>query len=248
MDGVTQIRGPSDQRNPVTAAASGRGERLNPPPTNRAYWHLVGLRTAFETVISRYVVEPSCQRLIDFGCGNMPYRPLFEPFVEEYIGCDLPGNELAERIMKAPNCLPIAANEADAVLSSQVLEHVSEPAEYLTEAYRVLRDNGLLILSTHGLWRYHPDPFDFWRWTCSGLRKQIESVGFTICEFTGLMGPEATALQLYQDAVLPRIPRWWRKAFTWRMQQRIRHADRRCSDNARNRDACVYMVVARKEA
>ena len=44
------------------------------------------------------------------------------------------------------------------------------PARYLAECFRVLRPGGRLLLSTHGMFVYHPDPDDYWRWTCAGLR------------------------------------------------------------------------------
>src|SRR5690606_40957980 len=129
---------------------------------------------------------------------------------------------------------------------NQVLEHVPDLPRYLMEANRVLKPDGKLILTTHGVWKYHPDPGDYWRWTSAGMRLQITQFGFEIDEFKGLLGPEATAIQLWQDAVLPRIHPRLRNLFSLYCQRRIRKADLRCSDQLRNRDACVYIVVATK--
>ncbi len=203
------------------------------------------MRVEFESIVRDFCHAESL-RLVDFGCGNMPYRPLFESSVAEYIGCDLVGNEMADRIMEAPNLLPLESECADLVLSSQVLEHVSCPQKYLAEACRVLSPGGTLVLSTHGVWRYHPDPCDFWRWTCTGLQREIENAGFGIVRFRGILGPEATALQLWQDAVLTRVPKVFRKVFTRYVQWRIRRADMRCPDSSRDRDACTWIVVATK--
>jgi len=242
---ATGVTDPPAPKPLQTQSAAGRGERLFPPRSSRVHWILTQLRIELES-ISREFGTSSALRLVDFGCGNMPYRPLFEGCFAEYIGCDLVGNEMADRVMEAPNRLPVDPESADVVLSSQVLEHVSYPDEYLAEACRVLASGGTLILSTHGVWRYHPDPCDFWRWTCQGLQRQIESAGFNIVRFRGVLGPEATALQLWQDAVLGRVPRLFRKCFTAYMQWRIRRADERCPASSRNSDACVWVVVARK--
>jgi len=235
---------PSESLLPVTQSAAGRGDRLNPWRGSRLYWHLTTLKREFEIVISEYLANMDIQTLLDYGCGNMPYRPLFSPHVSSYIGCDLPGNELADSIMRGPNQLQQKSKSVDVVLSSQVLEHVEDPISYLQEARRVLQDNGIIILSTHGVWRYHPDPCDFWRWTSEGLRKIVESGGFTILRFRGLMGPEATALQLLQDAKVMRIPACFRNLFTRYMQWKIRRADLKCPDAVRDREACVFSVVA----
>lgn len=227
-------------------SASARGDRLWPPRFSRVFWQLTALRMEIESVIADYIDDMQPCRLVDFDCGNMPYRPLFAPYVQEYIGCDLPGNDLAEKTIDSAGVLPLQDRSADVVLSTQVMEHIESPAHYLQEASRVLREDGLLVLSTHGVWRYHPDPCDYWRWTSDGLRKQLESAGFILLRMRGVMGPEATALQIWQDAVLPRVPWRMRTFFTRWMQWRIERADRKCSSEQRNRDACVYVAIARK--
>lgn len=229
-----------------TCSAATRGERLYPSRSSRGYWHLSQLRQAYENVIVQHRQLISDAVLVDYGCGNMPYRPLFEGMLAEYIGCDLAGNELASQILLADGRLPLDDASADIVLSSQVLEHVVDPNLYLSEALRVLRPDGLLILSTHGVWRYHPDPTDLWRWTCDGLRKEIEQCGFRVEQLRGVMGPEATALQIWQDAVAPRV-HWRLKNLFYRyVQWRMQLADKRCTQECRDRDACVFVVVARK--
>jgi SAM-dependent methyltransferase len=221
-----------------------RGDRLRPERSNRLFWHLQTLRCAVESVIQQFVEGKGLERLLDFGCGNMPYRPLFAPYVGDYIGCDLADNQLADLEVGDDGKPCLVSCSVDVVLSSQVLEHVPEPEGYLHECHRVLRPNGLLILSTHGVWKYHPDPQDFWRWTSAGLRRIIEATGFQIVHFEGIMGPAATALQLWQDSVLPRVPRILRSAFVRFVQARIQRADVRCPDEVRQRDAGTYLVVA----
>ena len=202
------------------------------------------MRRAYERAITSSLSDSATGVLVDYGCGNMPYRSLFN--AASYLGADFPGNELADIMVNDDGSLPIADNYASVVVSSQVLEHVADVPKYLKESYRVLAQNGLLFLSTHGMWRYHPDPGDYWRWTCDGLQRQISSAGFEIMSFQGVMGPESTALQLYQDSVSARIPKILRSCYHRYMQRRIQRADQRCSDEQRDRDACVYLVVARK--
>ncbi len=231
-----------------TACAASRGERLHPPRSSRVYWILTTIRIEMESLIERFLTGVPESRLLDFGCGNMPYRPLFEPYVNEYIGFDLPGNEAAECVLEKPDSLPEADGSASIILSSSVLEHVVDPARYLAECRRVLVNDGLLILTTHGVWRYHPDPLDLWRWTSEGLKHVIEGSGFSVLHFRGILGPAATGLQLWQDATLPRLPGRVRPLFARIMQGWIRRADRKCSLDGRDADASVYVVVARKAA
>ncbi len=227
------------------------GDRLYPWKGSRLYWQLTSLRREYENLIAEYFVGKRYGALVDFGCGSMPYRPLFAPYVSQYLGCDLPGNEIADLVIERPNEIPLPDAAAAIVLSSQVLEHVSDPAVYLREAHRVLQEDGILVLSTHGVWKYHPQPCDFWRWTCDGLKLQVRGQGFDILRFKGVMGPKAAALQLLQllqDATLQRVPEALRHLYCRYMQWRMRCADHRCTENSRNKDAAVYVLLAKKRA
>jgi SAM-dependent methyltransferase len=226
-----------------TRSALTRGDRLHPDRSSRNYWLLVQLRDGYTRLIKKHLGESAIGRVIDYGCGNMPYRSLFN--AAEYLGADFPGNELAEISLGADGRIAVESGTSDVVVSSQVLEHVADVPGYLAEAKRVLKGDGILFLSTHGVWKYHPDPGDYWRWTCDGLVRTIAAAGFDVIEMQGILGPEATALQLWLDAVNERIPKGLRKSFYRYMQWRIRRADQRCNETQRNRDACVYVLVAR---
>ena len=146
--------------------------------------------------------------IVDFGCGDAPYKPLFDARGLNYVGCDLPGSGAAV-IFEAGAALPRASGSADGVVSFQVLEHVWDLAAYLQEAHRVLKDDGVLLLSTHGVWPYHPHPTDFRRWTRTGLVCEIETYGFEVQENHPLVGPLAWTM-LFQSmalgAVLGKLP------------------------------------------
>jgi len=202
------------------------------------------------TIAEKYLTKGSGFILVDYGCGTMPYRPIFEPYVAQYIGVDLPGNEHADFYTEPSGKVRLPNGFADVILSTQVLEHVEQPMEYLRECYQLLKPGGLLILSTHGYWMYHPDPRDLWRWTSDGLKQILQKAGFQIVEFQGLMGLAATGLQLLQDGLMPKVPRFVRSGFAFLMQRLIIIIDKLsdASDKSgRDKDACIFIVVAKKE-
>ncbi|GAA4784219.1 hypothetical protein GCM10023231_09870 [Olivibacter ginsenosidimutans] len=108
--------------------------------------------------------------LVDFGCGDMPYYEVIKPLVREYVGVDLKMNPLAHHHIDFDSKTSLPSEFTDIILSNQVLEHVDSPEGYLDEAWRLLKPEGTLILSTHGYWYYHPTPNDYWRWTSAGLQ------------------------------------------------------------------------------
>jgi SAM-dependent methyltransferase len=184
-------------------------------------------------------------RVLDFGCGEMPYRDLFGPQVE-YVGADLPGNPSAEVEVSDSGHLCVPDQSFDVVVSTQVLEHVRSPSTYLEECFRVLRPGGRLLLSTHGTMILHPDPIDFWRWTSDGLRYQVELAGLRVVAFAGVMGLAATGLQLFQDATHARLPACLQAPYALVMQALVALCDRLDSDRSRAYNALVYTIVAER--
>lgn len=125
--------------------------------------------------------------VLDVGCGTMPYRSMFTARGARYTGADIDGTP--DILIGPDGALPLADDSVDFVVSFQVLEHVRNVPAYLSTVRRVLRKDGRMFISTHGVWPYHPHPTDFWRWTRDGLRVQLEDAGFHIHKMTALCGP-----------------------------------------------------------
>lgn len=189
---------------------------------------------------------PAGGRLLDYGCADVLYRHFF-PADVDFVPANLPGNPRAALELRQDATVPADDGSFDAVLSTQVLEHVEDPALYLAECHRVLRSAGRrLLLSTHGLFVYHPDPDDHWRWTPAGLRRQVTAAGFEIERSEGIIGLGATGLQLFQDAFYWELPRALRVAFALVVQTAIALVDRIDRQRPRHYDAQVFALVARK--
>jgi SAM-dependent methyltransferase len=211
------------------------------------YYYLRQLRQAIEDVIAKFVA-PSPVKLVlaDYGCGNKPYESLIAPFVDKYIGIDLPANQIADIHITPEGTIALPEGNLDVVLSTQALEHVVNPLFYLSEARRVLKDDGMLILSTHGYWMFHPDPTDFWRWTSTGLQKIVTDSGFEVIYFKGIIGRAAMGIQLFQDAFTFRVPKPLRPVLALILQPLIYVFDKTTRQRFKDRDACTFILVARK--
>jgi SAM-dependent methyltransferase len=189
---------------------------------------------------------PAHGRVLDYGCAELPYRYLFDPSVE-YVGADLPGNPDASLELRANGSVPVADATFDAVVSTQVLEHVGDPGLYLSECYRVLRPGGRLLLTTHGVFFYHPDPVDYWRWTSAGLQRIVEQAGFEVITLEGIVGLMATGIHLVNDAVYSTMPPPVRTPISLVLQFLMRVVDRVFDSNeGRRQNALVFGLVARK--
>lgn len=69
--------------------------------------------------------------------------------------------------------LPFPAECFDAIVCSEVLEHVAGPQAMLRELYRALKPGGRLLLSTPFMYPVHGDPYDYQRLTATRLRQLL---------------------------------------------------------------------------
>jgi SAM-dependent methyltransferase len=86
----------------------------------------------------------------------------------EYVGCDIRPGPGVDRIENAQQ-LTFSDSSVGAVILLETLEHLPRPKHAVMEARRVLRDDGLLLLSVPFSYRLHGFPTDYWRFTASGI-------------------------------------------------------------------------------
>jgi len=103
-----------------------------------------------------------------------------------YVGLDV-DNPFTRKVAAADvfydgGGFPLPDESFDAVLCSQVLEHVFMPDKFLGEIHRVLRPGGRLLLAVPFMWDEHEQPHDFGRYSSFGLRALLERDGFEVIE------------------------------------------------------------------
>lgn len=122
--------------------------------------------------------------ILDFGCGSKPYEALFTNSTQ-YIGVDIQASGHDHETSKIDffydgKRLPFEDSQFDAVVSFEVFEHVFNFEDVLSEIRRVLKPNGLLLISVPFAWAEHEIPYDFARYTSFGLKHILEDKGFEI--------------------------------------------------------------------
>jgi SAM-dependent methyltransferase len=152
----------------------------------------IDLQWSYTTDDLRRVAPSARGRLLDVGCGNKPYAEIFRPFVSEYIGVEHEAsfsmtNAQADRatspdVLYDGHRLPFADESFDTLLNIQVLEHTPAPQALLNEMARVLKKDGLLILSVPFCFRLHEEPHDYFRYTPHGIRTMCEVAGLEVTE------------------------------------------------------------------
>jgi ubiquinone/menaquinone biosynthesis C-methylase UbiE len=154
------------------------------------YLVLNSLIKTLEKAIGKYSRGTSLT-VLDIGCGSKPYFPLFKDKIKKYVGIDLIHSKYVDCIASA-EYLPVGPETFDIIISTQMLEHVENPPKVIEEMYRVLKKEGIVYLSTPGVWEKHGTPNDYWRWTDDGLKiifddfstvEVMENGGAILCLF-----------------------------------------------------------------
>jgi SAM-dependent methyltransferase len=181
--------------------------RREPVPGDFAYVHLKDLADSLRPRLARAEGV-----WLDYGSGTSPYsaytknvRVMLADIADEEGSQSQPPDYVLEPGRPCP------ADDAsfDGILSTQVLEHVPDPAFYLRDAFRMLRPGGELLLTTHGSWEDHPCPLDMSRWTAQGLREEVSDAGFEVVECVPLTcGVRGALLLLTRE--LNRV-KWWKR-------------------------------------
>jgi SAM-dependent methyltransferase len=132
-------------------------------------------------------------KVLDVGCGRKPYRDIIEPKCDQYIGMDIEKKDTVDVVGDAQK-LPFDDQSFDVVVAFQLMEHLPEPNQFLSECYRVARPGGHILITTPFMWGEHEQPRDFYRYTRFGLRYLAEKAGFEVCEITPDTGYWPTAV------------------------------------------------------
>lgn len=122
--------------------------------------------------------------VLDFGAGNMPYKNVINSFerVSRYISLDIHNdyyNNPGIDIFWSPGQkIPMKAKSVDIIICTEVLEHISDPQEILSEFSRILKEKGKVFITVPHIWPIHDSPYDFHRHTPFSLKHLLEKSSF----------------------------------------------------------------------
>ena len=132
-------------------------------------------KVQFSKRLSRHRIDAFLQRelggvrgvVLDLGAGLRPFADL------------IPGQTIALDFRPRPNLdligdahhLPFADASVDAVVCTEVFEHLIDPPAAAREIVRILKPGGRLILTTRFCFPLHDRPADYWRFTSYTLSR-----------------------------------------------------------------------------
>jgi len=131
---------------------------------NIASWRPVNNNRPWYQKALALLPDLSNASVIELGSGNGELADLLQPEVKSLTCVDnsaIYTAKLAKRGFKARQAdfnqpLPFKTSQFDCIISLEVIEHLVKVEDFLLEAHRILKPNGLLIISTPNIawWGY----------------------------------------------------------------------------------------------
>ena len=130
-------------------------------------------------IYDRYFVHERNCSVLDVGSynDNGSYRDIFPDW--HYVGLDIRSGLGVDVVTVDPYHWPFEDESFDAVISGQCLEHVFDMYAWISEVARMVKINGLVIVTAPWKWPIHRHPVDCWRILPDGMR-------FLLAEVAGL--------------------------------------------------------------
>jgi SAM-dependent methyltransferase len=130
-----------------------------------------------ERTLTALVHENLFGDILDVGCGRGTIKN-FLPKGTTYTGIDGAENSGAD-IVGDVHALPFKNESYDGVICTAVLEHVRDVDKVISEMHRVLKKDGVAIITIPFIHHYHKDPEDYRRLSHVGLKDILEKHGFS---------------------------------------------------------------------
>ena len=146
--------------------------------------------------------------VLDVACGQTPsyYRALGltdNPKVR-LVGVEYKQSLHPTVVADVTVPLPFKEKSTDAVIISAFLYIVPDPKVLLKEARRVLKQDGILMLTAPLVYPHIPEPTDYWRFTSDSLRLLLTQAGFADITIVPIGGHWTAAAYLLTPFLRPR--------------------------------------------
>ncbi|MEK7644484.1 MAG: class I SAM-dependent methyltransferase [Patescibacteria group bacterium] len=146
------------------------------------YWR----KSNFDYFVRHFKNLENSDRVLDVGAGPQQFRVIFQNC--QLTTLDFKAYDGIDVVADLNEGLPFEDNLYDYVFLSNVLEHIPEPKNLLSECFRVLKPKGRILITVPFMLKLHQLPFDFFRYTNFGLEHLFKESGFSSIEITKLGG------------------------------------------------------------
>lgn len=135
-----------------------------------------------QKMLNKHIKNMQEEKVLDVGSQdvNGSYKPLFKN-AKSYHGADMEKAKNVDIVMQEFK-IPMVEESYSLVVSGQCLEHCRNPFLLVGEMYRVLEENGIVILIAPWTWEVHRYPIDCFRILPDGMKAILDLNGFKVID------------------------------------------------------------------
>jgi len=133
--------------------------------TTETHWWFMGRRKIVLSLVRQIIGDLNRPRIVDIGCGARATLKQLED-LGVATGVDISSSAVSycrqrgcKRVCRVEEeALPFGDNKISLIVSLDVLEHIDHENQHLREYYRILKDDGKLLLTVPALpwlWSSH---------------------------------------------------------------------------------------------
>ncbi len=132
------------------------------------------------------------KNILNVGSGGFVSRSIKKLECQNVLNIDIDADRGPDMVVDVCAMDQFDNDSFDAIFMVEVLEHVNSPTKAISEIHRVLRKDGVFILTTPFIFEMHDCPFDYYRFTRYGLE-------LLLSEFSSI---EIRARNKYLDTIV----------------------------------------------
>ena len=169
---------------------------------------------------------PIKEPIYEFGALQVPgqegyadMRPFFPG--KKYYGADMREGLGVDRVLNLHD-IDLPPESVGTILCLDTLEHVEHPHRAMEQIHRVLKPDGIAVISSVMYFPIHDHPYDYWRFTPEAFRSILKPFAES---FTGFAGEERfphTVVGIGFKGVASPLLEFRRKYEEWHDEQKPR--------------------------
>jgi SAM-dependent methyltransferase len=145
-----------------------------------------------QLLFCKQFIPQSPGRILEIGSKQYGSTQRFrEAYGGDYVGLDLEPGEGVDVVCDLTQGIGDLEPESfDLVICCSVLEHVARPWKMAENIIRLIKPKAQLYVSAPWVWRYHPYPDDYFRYSWRGLQSLFEPLKFGKCFYSTMVDGE----------------------------------------------------------
>jgi SAM-dependent methyltransferase len=157
--------------------------------------------------------------IYEFGSLQVPgqegfadLRPYFPD--QEYVGADMRAGPGVDKVLNLHD-IDLPEESVSTVLCFDTLEHVEYPHRALEQIHRILKPDGIAVISSVMNFPIHDYPYDYWRFTPGAFKSILKPFADSFVGFAGTEDFPHTVIGIGFKGTVPQLSEFNRMYEEW---------------------------------